>query len=579
MRILVRLLGFLLPYWPRVILATVLGLITVVSNIALLGVASYLVAAAALKPYLALLSFPMYLVQVASVTRAFSRYAERLQSHDVTLSLLASLRTWFYTRLVPLSPNRLRAFRGGDLLARIVADIDDLDNVFQRVLSPAIVAGLTTALVGIVLGAFSPLLGLTAVGALVITGAGVPALIGALSRGLGRRELEVRASLHVAIVDGVHGLQDLLAAGRAEDHQTHIARLNKQLRQVQQRVAVLDALQTSLTDLLLNGAMWMVLLLAIPLVVRGHFSGVYLAVLALIVLSAGEAIHPLGHALAFLGRSLTAGERLFEVVDMQPAVVDPPRPMALPTSVDLEFDRVSFAYDADEPPVLSDISFTLRSGNHVAIVGPSGAGKSSLVNLAVRFYDPTSGVVKLGGLPIMSLAQDDLRRSVGVVAQDTHVFNTTLRANLLLAKPDATEIELHRALSQAQLTNVVSRLPDGLDSFVGEQGQALAGGERQRLAIARALLKNAPLLLLDEPTANLDPLTERRLLAAIYMLMEERTTLLISHRLVGMESMDEILVLDKGRIVQRGTHEALVNQDGLYRRMFEVQNEMLLVGT
>jgi ATP-binding cassette subfamily C protein CydC len=250
----------------------------------------------------------------------------------------------------------------------------------------------------------------------------------------------------------------------------------------------------------------------------------------------------------------------------------------LPADNTLEFDRVSFRYEEDGPLVLQDISFVLGTGGRIAAVGPSGSGKSTLVNLVLRFWDPDGGEIRLGGHDIRRYSQEDLRARMGVVAQDTHIFNDTLRSNLLLADPAADEASLEEALARAQLSELVERLPEGLDSYVGEQGSRLSGGERQRLAIARALLKGAPLLILDEATANLDTVTERELMAAVRDLMRGRTTLVITHRLVAMEEMDEILVLDEGRIVERGAHEELTRAGGLYRRMLDVQRGMLIEG-
>jgi ATP-binding cassette subfamily C protein CydC len=246
-----------------------------------------------------------------------------------------------------------------------------------------------------------------------------------------------------------------------------------------------------------------------------------------------------------------------------------------PQSQALQFDQVSFAYRAEDGLVLDQISLDVAAGSWVAVVGPSGSGKSTLAHLILRFWDPTSGEIRIGGHNIRDYALDDLRSMVGVVAQDTHIFADTLRHNLLLARPDAAEGEIAQALERAQLAEFVDGLPRGLDTWVGEQGLRLSGGERQRLAMARTLLKDAPILLLDEPTANLDPLTEQALLAAIHELMRGRTVLAISHRLIAMERMDEILVLDHGRIVERGTHDHLIAAHGLYRQMLDVQNQML----
>ncbi len=221
---------------------------------------------------------------------------------------------------------------------------------------------------------------------------------------------------------------------------------------------------------------------------------------------------------------------------------------------------------------MSDVSFSLASGRRIALVGPSGSGKSTLLRLALRFWDPAAGTICLNGQDIRRYALDDLRALIGVVEQDTCLFNDTLRGNLLLARPDAGEGELGRVLEQAQLTSLVRQLPQGLKTWVGEQGLRLSGGERQRVAIARALLKDAPLLILDEPTANLDPLTERAVLDALDVLMQGRSVLLITHRLIAMERMDEILVLDRGRVRERGTHEQLLARGGLYRQMVDLQN-------
>lgn len=345
---------------------------------------------------------------------------------------------------------------------------------------------------------------------------------------------------------------------------------------MQKRMAFITGLQDSLGDLMMNLAVVAILVLAVPLVSSGEIRGVYLAFLALVMLGSFEAVQPLGRAFQFLGRSVNAGERLFEITDAEPEVTDPPNPASPPTDRTLRFEDVTFRYEPEGPPVLGNVSFALEPGKRVAVVGPSGAGKSTLADLALRFWDPTSGRVTLGGFDLRDLAQEDLRALVGVVSQDTHVFTDTLRGNLLVADPEATDADLRRALARAQLSEMAQRLPDGLDTHLGEQGLRLSGGERQRLSIARAFLKDAPILILDEPTANLDPETEADVLEAAYELMPGRATLVITHRLVRMEEVDEILVLNHGSVVERGRHAGLVNSRGLYRGLYEAQNELLV---
>ena len=576
MTVLARLLRFLGPHRWQVTLAVVLGVGTMASNVVLLSVAAYLVAASALQYGLSQLTLSMFLVQIFGISRAVSRYLERLVSHNVTFELLADLRTWLYGRLEPLSPARLLEYRSGDLLTRIVKDVEELENIYLRAFSPVIVAVAISALTFVALYVFDPGVAFVALGFLALAGVGVPLLVGALARRLGRRELELRAELNTQIVDGIQGVQDLLALGQTSEQQRKISDLSLMLGRVQKRMASITGLQNTLNDLTMNLAMWTVLILAIPLVNEGRIPAVYLAFLALAILASFEAVQPLGTAFQFLGRSLGAGERLFEIADAEPKVLDPAEPLPPPADHTLGFDRVGFRYREDEPLVLDEISFRLEPGSRVAIVGPSGSGKSTLVSLVLRFWDPTAGEVRLGGHDLRGYTQEDLRSAVGVVAQDTHLFNETLRDNLLLARPDATDLEIEFALERAQLAEFVDQLPQGLDTPLGEQALRLSGGERQRLAIARALLKDAPVLILDEPTANLDPATEHQLLAEIYDLMPNRTTLVITHRLVHMERMDEILVLERGRIVERGTHRQLLENNGLYKQMVVVQHHILV---
>ncbi|MBX6762940.1 MAG: thiol reductant ABC exporter subunit CydC [Rubrobacteraceae bacterium] len=578
MRVMLRLAGFLRPFGRRAALAVALGVATIASNVGLLALSAFLIAAAALRPELAALSVPIYLVRLFGVSRGFARYAERLVSHDVTFRLLSGLRTWFYSRLEPLVPAGLRGRRSGDLLDRLVKDVDELQNVYLRVFSPMLVAAATTAGTVALLWIFSPALALAALAFLLAAGVGVPVLVNALASRYGREEARLRGELGALIVDGVQGVQDILAFGAEEEQGRRIAAVNGALSRVQRRMAFVGGLQNALGELLSNLAMLVLLVLAIPLVTSGVVRGVYLAFLALVVLGAFEAINPLGEAFRLLGRSREAAERIFEVADEEPQVNDPALPSPVPEDTSLEFHNVSFRYAPGEPQVLHDLSFELPPGGRVAIVGPSGAGKSTVAQLALRLWDPEAGEVLFGGQDVRDLAQEDLRSRISLISQDTHLFNGTLRRNLLLAAPEATDEEISRVLAVARLDELVRRLPDGLDSWVGEQGLRLSGGERQRLAVARALIRDAPVLVLDEPTANLDTITEAELLGAIREAMEGRSVLMITHRLVGMELMDEILVLESGRIVERGTHAELLSSGGLYGRMYALQSTMLATG-
>ncbi len=566
-----RLLLLLTPFSWLIALAIVLGCVMIASNMLLLGMAAYLIAEAALVPLMVMLTLPSFLVRLASVTRALARYAERLVSHNVTFRLLARLRVFVYRRLELLAPAYLRQYRSGDLHARLLADIEELQNIYLRAVSPLIVALAISGLTFWLFAVFSPLLAWVAFAFLVGTGVGVPSLIGWLTRGLGKQQLQVRADLKTRLVEGLQGMQDLLAFGQAGEQERVIAELDERMGRVQGRMAVLSGLQLARSDLLTNLALWTSGLLAIPLVTSHAVSGVYLGFLALLILASFEAVVPLGQAFQFLGNSLAAGERLFEITDARPVVTNPAIPLPAPVGSTLAFEHVSFAYAPGEAEVLRDITFRLEPGQRIALVGASGAGKSTLARLAARFWDTTEGTVLLDGQDLRRYALADVRACLSVVDQDTYLFNDTLRGNLLLGKPAASDEEIKTALDTARLTAFVEQLPRGLDTWIGEQGLRLSGGERQRLAIARALLKNAPLLILDEVTAHLDVQTEQDLLQSLDALMREHTTLLITHRLVAMEKVDEIIVLEQGQICERGTHGQLLARAGRYAALYEAQ--------
>jgi ABC-type multidrug transport system fused ATPase/permease subunit len=313
------------------------------------------------------------------------------------------------------------------------------------------------------------------------------------------------------------------------------------------------------------------LLFSIPLVSTGHIDGVYLAVIALVAMASFEAIAPLPLAAQFMESNLQSARRLFEVVDAIPEVQDPPNTISPGEGFDLQVRNLNFQYP-NSGLVLRGISFDLPSGKRLAIVGPSGSGKSTLVNLLMRFWEVEQGAILLSGRDIQCFDQEVVRSMISLVPQSVYLFSASLRENLLLANPGASDREIIQAAQQAGIHDFIEGLPQGYETWVGDQGVRLSAGERQRIAIARSLLRPAALLILDEATANLDTLSEKRILQALFESSVGRSILMITHRLVGMEAMDEILVLDGGRIVERGHHQALLEAGGLYSRIWAVQH-------
>ncbi|NPA90205.1 MAG: thiol reductant ABC exporter subunit CydC [Chloroflexi bacterium] len=572
-----RLVGLVKPFAKRMVLAASLGMATIASGIGLLATSAYIISRSALHPSIAVLHVPIAMVRFFGISRGLFRYAERLTAHDVAFRLLARLRVWFYQALEPLAPARLLQFQSGDLLARIVADVESLEHFYVRVLAPPFIALMTLALMWALLAPFSVTMALVFTLVMVLAGVGVPVLTRYLSRTLGTRLVQVRAELNTALVDGVQGEADLLAYGREEAHRERVRALSEEMDRLQARMARITGLQVGLSAFMVYLAVAAALAVAVPLVHGGHMNGVYLAVVVMAIMASFEAVMPLPGVFQHLEGSLAAARRLFEIVDAEPAVKDPPTPSPEPRDYSIRADRLTFRYRPSDPPALVDVSFTLPEGGKLAVVGPSGAGKSTLVNLLLRFWDYEEGHIYLGGHELRSYHQDDARRLMSVISQNTYLFNGTVRDNLLLAKPDATDEEIVAAARRARIHDMIMSLPDGYDTWIGEQGLRLSGGQRQRLAIARALLKDAPILILDEATASLDALVEQEIMEAIFEVMADRTMLIITHRLVGLDRVDEILVLSHGRVVERGTHRELLTQNGLYRRMWEHQRQVLAI--
>jgi ATP-binding cassette subfamily C protein CydC len=314
--------------------------------------------------------------------------------------------------------------------------------------------------------------------------------------------------------------------------------------------------------------------LAIPLVHDGQLAGIYLAVMVLMVQSSFEAVLPLPLVVHYLGESMAAGKRLFAIVDEDPAV-HPVIGGVIANDASIKVQNVSFQYSSRGPFVLNNLSFAIGTGQKLAIVGPSGAGKSTLLHLLLRFWDYEQGAIYLGGHEIKSYDPEKLRSMFGVVSQQTHLFNASIRDNILLAKPEASELELEQVIESAGLRTFIAALPQGYDTMVGQNGHALSGGQRQRIAIARALLKNAAILILDEPTVGLDARIEQLVMKTIGKLMAGRTTILITHRLVGLEDMDQIIVLDAGRVVEQGRQIELLENKHLFYQLWNLQHNVL----
>jgi ATP-binding cassette subfamily C protein CydC len=571
-----RLLAFLQPFSGWVVLSVLVAAGTITASIGLLGTSAFLIASAALHPSVGDLQVAIVGVRFFGIARAVLRYFERLISHSVNFRLLAQLRGWFYRALEPLAPARLMQIRSGDILQRAIGDIETLENFYVRVVAPPVTALMVTIGISVFVGRYAAILGWILLGGLLFGMLFIPLLAYLQGKQAGRRFIEARAQMNAMMLETVQGQPDLLVFNQLSAAAARIDQFGNQFVQAQRRLNLGAAGLNAINLLAANITLWLVLWLGVPLVSSGSMDGVSLAVVALLTMASFEAVTPLAQAAQLFQGSLQAANRLFNLVEQQPAVNEPelPQELTLPIS-QFRFNGIDFRYDDRLEDALHDIHLELRCGKKIAVVGASGAGKSSLINVLLRFWDFQAGEYLLGDQNVRTLSSAAVRSCFSVVGQSAYLFATTLRGNLHLGNPQADDNMMMAALKAAGLAEWAADLPQGLSTWVGEHGLQLSGGERQRLAIARAILQDAPFVLLDEPTAGLDAMRERAVLNTLFSNFAERGILWVTHHLVNMEQMDEIFVLDRGRIAEHGTHQDLLHCAGLYRRMWQQSNRLL----
>ncbi|MYS54678.1 thiol reductant ABC exporter subunit CydD [Streptomyces sp. SID6013] len=552
----------------RLGLALLLSTLALGSAVGLMATSGYLISRASEQPPVLYLMVAVTATRAFGIGRAVFRYAERLVSHDAVLRMLADTRVAVYRRLERLAPAGLRRSRRGDLLSRLVADVDALQDYWLRWLLPAGSALIVSAVsVGFTAWLLPEAGAVLAVG-LLAAGAGVPLLTAAVARRAERRLAPAKGVLATRVTDLLTGTAELTVAGALPRRAAEARRADGALTRIASRAATATALGDGLTALVSGLTVAGAALVGVQAVADGRLAGVALAVVVLTPLAAFEAVLGLPLAVQYRQRVLRSAERVYEVLDAPEPVREPETPRPAPTSpFPLVLKGLSARHAGQDRDALAELDLTLSEGRRVAVVGPSGSGKTTLAQVLLRFLDADAGSYTLAGVDAYALAGDAVRPLVGLCAQDAHLFDSSVRENLLLARKDATEGELRDALARARLLEWADSLPDGLDTLVGEHGARLSGGQRQRLALARALLADFPVLVLDEPAEHLDLPTADALTADLLAATEGRTTLLITHRLAGLRAVDEVIVLDGGRVVQRGTYAELAAVPGPLREM------------
>lgn len=547
-------------------LGVILAIVTLLASIGLLTLSGWFLSASAVAGFAGLYSFNYMLpaagVRGTAITRTAGRYFERLVSHDATFRVLQHLRVSTFSKLLPLSPAGLARFRQGELLNRVVADVDTLDHLYLRVISP--LAGAFVVIVVVTLGLclLDVGLALTLGGIMLLTLIMLPPLFYRAGKPTGESLTRLRGDYRQQLTAWLQGQAELSIFGASNRYRERMESTELNWHEAQRRQSELTALSQALMTLIGGIAVLTMLWMAAGGIGDNAQPGPLIALFVFCALAAFEALAPVTGAFQHLGQVIASAVRITDITGQTPEVQFTTQETEVPERVALQLREVTFAYAGQTQNALDGITLDIPAGAHVAILGRTGCGKSTLLQLLTRAWDPRQGQILLNETPLADISEAALRQAISVVPQRVHLFSATLRDNLLLAAPAASDDQLRTVLGQVGLQKLLE--DEGLNSWLGEGGRQLSGGELRRLAIARALLHDAPLMLLDEPTEGLDATTESQILELIHQTMREKTVLMVTHRLRGLADLDQIIVMDNGRIIEQGNHAELLAKQGRY---------------
>ncbi|EKL0982392.1 cysteine/glutathione ABC transporter ATP-binding protein/permease CydC [Klebsiella aerogenes] len=547
-------------------LGVVLAIVTLLASIGLLTLSGWFLSASAVVGVAGIYSFNYMLpaagVRGAAIIRTAARYFERLVSHDATFRVLQHLRVATFSKLLPLSPAGLARFRQGELLNRIVADVDTLDHLYLRVISPLVGALVVILVVTIGLSVLDVTLALTLGGIMLATLLLLPPLFYRAGKPTGEQITQLRGQYRQQLTSWLQGQAELMLFNASDRYRKQMEKTEQRWQEAQRRQAELTALSQALMLLIGGIAVIAMLWMASEGVGGNSQPGALIALFVFCALAAFEALAPVTGAFQHLGQVIASARRITQITEQQPEVTFSQQAPQSFSQVALTLNEVTFSYPQQSAPALKDISLQVAAGEHIAILGRTGCGKSTLLQLLTRAWDPANGQIQLNGQPLSELSETTLRQAMSVVPQRVHLFSATLRDNLLLAAPQVSDARLADILARVGLEKLLE--DSGLNSWLGEGGRQLSGGELRRLAIARALLHDAPLMLLDEPTEGLDATTESQILDLLSEVMRDKTVLMVTHRVRGLARFNQIIVMDNGQIIEQGSHAELLAKQGRY---------------
>jgi ATP-binding cassette subfamily C protein CydC len=566
MRDLLPYLKLYKKHWFGLTLGMLLAFVTLCASIGLLTLSGWFLSAAAVAGLtIARETFnymlPGAFVRGFAMGRTAGRWGERVVSHNATFKLLTDLRIFFFEKLAPMIPGRVSNLRDADLLNRLVADIDAMDHVYLRLISPVTVGVLGIAALTTLLCWFDMALGLTLGGVLLVLLLVWPVMFYKLGKRNGAELTQHKAEMRVATLDWLQGYSELTIFGAESRYRDAIYAAQEKLLANQKVNASFTGLASALL-MLANGWTLVLMLWLAADGVNGQAPDPMIALVVFATMASVELLMPIAGAFQHLGQTLTSARRLNEIILSEPDVKFPSEETRHSGQFDISFENLTFNYSGGEQPALKDVSLTIPAGNKVAIVGQTGSGKSTLIQLLCRYWDAQQGDIRIAGTRLQEWKESDLRAAISVVSQRVDILNGSLRDNLIMAKPTANDNELSAMLERVGLGKLLEA--PGLDAWLGDGGRQLSGGEKRRIGIARALLHNGPILLLDEPTEGLDKQTEQQIMALFKSHFENKTVIFITHRLVELETMDAVCLIEQGEIVEHGSHQALLAQQGRY---------------